>query len=72
MAALNAVPHHEVVLLHGVTGSGKSEVFLRYARQMVEQGRQVLLLVPEISLTPQMIARVRERFPMMRQSIIHG
>lgn len=63
LAALNAVPHHEVVLLHGVTGSGKSEVFLRYARQMVEQGRQVLLLVPEISLTPQMIARVRERFP---------
>ena len=33
------------VLLHGVTGSGKSEVFLRYARQMVEQGKQVLLLV---------------------------
>lgn len=63
LAALNAVPHHEVVLLHGVTGSGKSEVFLRYARQMVEQGKQVLLLVPEISLTPQMIARVRERFP---------
>ena len=50
-------------MLHGVTGSGKSEVFLRYARQMVEQGKQVLLLVPEISLTPQMIARVRERFP---------
>lgn len=63
LAALNAVPHHEVVLLHGVTGSGKSEVFLRYARQMVEQGKQVLLLVPEISLTLQMIARVRERFP---------
>lgn len=53
---------HEVVLLHGVTGSGKTEVFLRYAQEMVKQNRQVLFLVPEIALTPQMVKRVEERF----------
>ena len=50
------------VVLHGVTGSGKSEVFLRYATEMIEQGKQVLFLVPEISLTPQLQRRVQERF----------
>lgn len=60
---LRQTARHEVILLHGVTGSGKSEVFLRYAKAMVEQGKQVLLLVPEISLAPQMIAHVQARFP---------
>ena len=53
---------HEIIVLHGVTGSGKSEVFLRYASEMVAQGKQVLFLVPEISLTPQMQRLVEERF----------
>ena len=49
-------------LLWGVTGSGKTEVYLRLLAHAVERGDGAILLVPEIALTPQMIARVRERF----------
>lgn len=52
----------DTFLLYGVTGSGKTEVFLRCASEALRQGRQVLYLVPEISLTPQVIAKLRERF----------
>lgn len=50
------------VLLHGVTGSGKTELYLRAIQAVQEQGRQAICLVPEISLTPQMIGRFRSRF----------
>jgi primosomal protein N' (replication factor Y) (superfamily II helicase) len=49
-------------LLHGVTGSGKTEVYLRLIAAQLEAGRQTLLLVPEIGLTPQLVTRLRERF----------
>lgn len=51
-----------VSLLFGVTGAGKTEVYLHLARHYLKQNKEVLILVPEISLTPQMIQRVKERF----------
>ena len=52
----------ETFLLHGVTGSGKTEVYLRAIAEALEAGRQALVLVPEITLTHQLVARVRARF----------
>lgn len=60
-----------VALLHGVTGSGKTELYLRLARQVLEAGRQVLLLVPEINLTPQLENSVRMRLG-DRLAVIHS
>ena len=53
---------HAVFVLHGVTGSGKTEVYLRAVEQARSTGRQAIFLVPEIALTPQLLGRVRSRF----------
>ena len=53
---------HRTVLLHGVTGSGKTEIYIQAIREIVSYGRQAIVLVPEISLTPQTIRRFRQRF----------
>ncbi|MDO8461334.1 MAG: primosomal protein N' [Deltaproteobacteria bacterium] len=49
-------------LLHGVTGSGKTEIYLQAIAEILKQGEQALLMTPEIGLTPQLVGRVRERF----------
>ncbi|HLA84614.1 MAG TPA: primosomal protein N' [Thermoguttaceae bacterium] len=61
---LSALHHgrHETILIHGVTGSGKTEVYLQAVQEVVGFGRQAIVLVPEISLTPQTVARFRSRF----------
>ncbi len=68
-AALDSKKHRGF-LLFGVTGSGKTEVYLQALRRAIESGRQGIVLVPEISLTPQTVARFKARFP--RVAVMHS
>ena len=58
-------------LLQGVTGSGKTEIYLRAIGEVLARGRSAILLVPEIALTPQTVRRVSERFP-GKVALVHG
>ena len=59
---LQAFEDHNTVLLHGVTGSGKTEIFIELIKEQVSKGKQVLYLLPEIALTTQIIARLHKIF----------
>jgi primosomal protein N' (replication factor Y) len=72
----HAFPTEEVIapaafLLHGVTGSGKTEIYLRAIQETLARGRQAIVLIPEIALTPQTVARFAGRFP-GRVTVIHS
>ena len=60
--ALNAPDDARPILLHGVTGSGKTEIYLQAIRTAINRGRTAIVLVPEISLTPQTVERFKGRF----------
>ena len=62
---------YQCVLLDGVTGSGKTEVYIELVRQVVKQGRQALILVPEIGLTPQFISRLQQQLD-ARLVVLHS
>ena len=63
---------HEIFLLKGVTGSGKTEVYLRAMERVIAQGRQGIVLVPEIALTPQTVSRFVARFGKDRIAVMHS
>ncbi|MDY2943585.1 MAG: primosomal protein N' [Paludibacteraceae bacterium] len=62
LSILNSQPAKDVVLLHGVTSSGKTEVYIRLIQEQLQQGKQVLYLVPEIALTTQLTTRLQAVF----------
>ena len=62
----------QTFLLYGITGSGKTEVYFDAMAKVLAQGRQVLFLLPEINLTPQLLKRVSERFGQVPTAVLHS
>ena len=71
-ALLPALGAFGVHLIHGVTGSGKTELYLRLIDAVLARGRQALVLIPEIALTPQLEQHFRRRFPGRRFATLHS
>lgn len=69
--AADAAEPPRPILLHGVTGSGKTELYLRAVEEVIGQGRSAIVMVPEIALTPQTVQRFGARFP-GRMGLIHS
>ena len=67
-----ALGGYKPFLLHGVTGSGKTEIYLHLVAEVLARGAQALVLVPEIGLTPQLEARFRHAFPDARIALMHS
>ncbi len=69
----SAIRHPQApILLHGVTGSGKTEIYLQAIEYTLRQGKDSIVLVPEISLTPQTVERFRARFPHQQITVLHS
>lgn len=69
ITAMCAAEHKKPILLQGVTGSGKTEVYLQAVSQIVTSGKSALIMVPEISLTPQTVQRFKSRFAELPSSV---
>lgn len=68
----NALDSYQAFLLFGVTGSGKTEVYFRMMDTLLAKGKQVLILVPEIGLTPQFLNRIMKRFDKVSVALLHS
>jgi primosomal protein N' (replication factor Y) (superfamily II helicase) len=64
--------HRKPILLHGVTGSGKTEIYLQAIQKCLDLGKGALVLVPEITLTPQTVERFKARFPRELVAVLHS
>ena len=71
VAAIGKISGFQAILLYGVTGSGKTEVYLQAIKRVLDLGKQALVLVPEIGLTPQTVQRFRERLN-ARVGVLHS
>ena len=72
LSAVRSKDGHEIILLHGVTGSGKTELYMRIIEDCLEEGKSAVMLVPEISLTKQTIDRFIGRFGAERIAVLHS